>query len=82
VAKLTTQQRKDMGADEFALPGKRFPLNDKGHDEKALQLAPRSEKAGNISKAQEQHVEAEARSKLKAMGPAKRGNRPNKATVI
>lgn len=79
MAKLTTEQRKNLGQDEFALPGKRFPLNDKVHQEKALQLAPRSERAGNITPAQEKSIEAKARAKLRA---TQRGPRLNKGTVI
>lgn len=82
MAKLTATQRKKLGPGEFALPGRRFPINDKVHAEKALQLAPRSEKAGNISPAEEHEVQDEARAKLKAMGPAKRSPKVNRGSVI
>jgi hypothetical protein len=61
---INAAMRKKMPASEFALPGKRFPLSDKEHARKALQLAPRSVKAGNISKAQEAEIDAKARRKL------------------
>ena len=64
MARLTTEQRKSMSPSEYALPGKRFPLNDKTHEEKAIQLAPTSLHAGNISKAQEQEVIRKANAKL------------------
>lgn len=41
---------------DFALPGKHFPLNTPGRVKAAPGLAARSEKAGNITKAQEQKV--------------------------
>jgi hypothetical protein len=65
MAKLSTQQRKKMPAKEFALPGGRFPVNDKVHQEKAIQLAPRSLKAGNISASQEKSIVSKAKAKLK-----------------
>lgn len=67
MAVLTTQQRKAMPQGEYALPGKRFPLNDADHDEKALQLVGRSEAAGNISASQAATVKAKARAKLAAV---------------
>lgn len=65
MAKLTIAQKKRMPKSEFALPKtKGFPLNDKIHQEKAIQLAPRSYKAGNISKSTEQKIVAKAKAKL------------------
>lgn len=65
MARLSTKQRKAMKPSEFALPAKRaFPIEDKTHAEKALQLAPRARKAGNITAAQERTIEAKAKAKL------------------
>lgn len=64
MAALTTGERNKMSDDEFALPGHRFPLNDKKHDRLAISGATRSEHAGNISESQEEHIKAEAREKL------------------
>lgn len=62
--KLSTEARKKLPASSFAGPGRSFPVNDKEHARKALQLAPRSEHAGNISKATEEKIEARARGVL------------------
>lgn len=65
MAKLTSEQRKRMPKSKFAVPStKDFPLNDKEHDRKALQLAPKSYKAGNISKSKEEMIESKARKAL------------------
>lgn len=64
MAKLTTSQRDDMPASEFAGPGRGFPLSDPTHDRMAISGATRSERAGNISPTQAAQVKAEARSKL------------------
>lgn len=45
---------------EFAISGGRFPLNTTGRVKAAPGLAGRSEKAGNISKAQERTIDAKA----------------------
>lgn len=49
MAKLTTAARKALPSSDFALPGRRFPIEDKGHARAALsrasQFASPSEKA-------------------------------------
>jgi hypothetical protein len=37
MAKLTAKQRDNLKASQFALPGGRFPINDKAHAKAALQ---------------------------------------------
>ncbi len=64
MAKLSTEARNAMSSRVFALPGKHFPLNDRIHQEKALQLVGRSLKAGNNSPAQAATVRRKARAKL------------------
>jgi hypothetical protein len=64
LARLTTSKRNKLPAKEFAGPGRSFPINDKVHARKALQLAPRSQKAGNISPMQAALIERKARAKL------------------
>ncbi len=64
MARLTTEQRKKMKSSEFALSGRRFPVEDKTHAEKALQLVGRAQKAGNISASEAAKVRAAARKKL------------------
>lgn len=64
MAKLTAAARKALPKSDFALSKGRFPMPDRGHAVAAERLAPRSEKAGNISPAQEQEVITKAKRKL------------------
>jgi len=64
MAKLTTKARKALPSKDFAGPGRSFPVNDKVHAEKALQLVGRSVNAGNTSPAQAATIRAKARAKL------------------
>jgi hypothetical protein len=68
MAKLTTKARKNLPAVEFAGPNRSYPIPDKTHAESAERLAPRSEKAGNISHATEQRIVATAKAKLASSG--------------
>lgn len=61
---LTAAKRKDMPDKEFALAGKRFPVNDKEHARLAKSGASRAEHVGNISKATEEKIDAKADRKL------------------
>jgi hypothetical protein len=64
MAKLSTGQRAALPQSEFALPGRRFPLNDPNHDRAALSMAPRAYKAGSISLSQLGRIRAKAKSRL------------------
>lgn len=64
MARLSTIQRKKLPSSDFAGPGRSFPVNDAEHARKALQLLPRSEKAGNISPGAAAKVRARAHAKL------------------
>ena len=64
MADLTAGKRAGMPQSEFALPGKRFPMNDAEHDRLAIIGASRSEHAGNISASTADRIKAEARAKL------------------
>ena len=68
---LTTRRRKAMPQSDFALPGRRFPMNDATHARMAISGATRAERAGNITESQEERIQAAARKKLgiKAKGP-------------
>lgn len=61
---LTAQQRRNMSQSEFAGPDHSFPVNDKKHDRLAISGATRSYNAGNISKSEEEAIQAKARKKL------------------
>lgn len=49
MSKLTTKQRKNIPAKEFALPGRRYPIEDRSHAQnakaRASQFASPAEKA-------------------------------------
>lgn len=64
MAKLTTAERSKIPSSKFAGPGRSFPINDAEHARKAIQLAPRSVHAGNISQAVASRIVAKARKKL------------------
>ena len=64
MAPLSKKARDKLPARDFAGPDRSFPIEDKEHARKAKQLAPKSERAGNISRAQEERIEAKAEKKL------------------
>jgi len=64
MARLSTKERSSLPSSEFAGPGRSFPIPDKVHAEKAIQLAPRALHAGHITAAQEGRIVARARRKL------------------
>ena len=39
MTKLTTERRAEIPGKDFALPGRRFPLNDENHGRAALSMA-------------------------------------------
>jgi hypothetical protein len=61
---LTPARRHKMSPGEFALPGERFPLNDRTHEKLAIPGATRAERAGNITPGQEAMIKRKARAKL------------------
>lgn len=64
MAKLSSKTRAGMKDSEFALPGHRFPIEDRSHQEAALRDAPHALHAGTISKAEEELIERKARARL------------------
>jgi hypothetical protein len=68
MAKLTAAARKKIPTSKFAGPDRSFPIPDKVHAQKAVQLAPRSVKAGNITPAQAASIVAKAKRKLGKSG--------------
>jgi hypothetical protein len=60
VSRLTSRGRKRMKAKQFALPGRRFPINDASHARNALA------RAANLPPAERQKV----RRKVKARFPS------------
>lgn len=70
MAKLTTKQRKAMPASEYALPGKRYPVNDKNHAVAAKSRATQQVKAGNLTPAAKSMIDAKANRVLGKKGSA------------
>jgi hypothetical protein len=66
MAKLSTQARNSLPKSDFLGPGRSFPAPDAEHARKAIQLAPRSEHAGNISASEEKAIVAKAKARLRA----------------
>lgn len=64
MAKLTSKQRNNLPAVEFAGPKRSFPIPDKSHAIAAERLVGRSEKAGNISASEAATIKAKAKAKL------------------
>jgi hypothetical protein len=62
--KLSKEKRASLPKSDFLGPGRSFPGNDAEHLRKAIQLAPRSEHAGNISKATEERIVSAAKRRL------------------
>lgn len=71
MAKLTAAQRRKIPSKDFALPGGRYPINDKNHAKAALSRA-----AHNASPEQEAEIRRKVHQKYPSMG-VKRLNEGN-----
>ena len=75
--KLTSKERKDLPAKDFAGPGRSFPIPDKSHAEDAVRMASRSYNAGNITRHEKHQIVAKAQralnSRLGFPRPSSRG---------
>ena len=60
MAKLTEDQRDKLPDSAFALPGRKYPVEDKAHARNAKARAAQQVKAGNLSKADEKKIDAKA----------------------
>jgi hypothetical protein len=60
MARLTTQARKKLPSDKFALSGRRYPIEDKAHARDAKARASREQNAGRLSAADEAKVDRKA----------------------
>jgi hypothetical protein len=65
VAKLTAAERKQIPASKFALPGGRFPVEDRAHAANAKARATQGVKAGTLSAGQAATIRAKANKVLK-----------------
>lgn len=61
--KLTTSDRKSLPKQDFAGPGKSYPIPDEEHGRKAIQLGARSVSAGNLSPAEYEKIKARVKAK-------------------
>jgi len=71
MAKLTTAARKRLKPSDFALPGGRFPVEDKAHARDAKARASQSYNAGRLSATEKAKVDRKADAVLSKKG----GNR-------
>ena len=60
MAKLTTKARKRIPASKFALPGGRFPIEDRSHAANAKSRATQMVKRGKLTAAQAAEIRAKA----------------------
>jgi hypothetical protein len=60
VAKLTTKKRNALPASDFALPGRRYPVNDRAHAANAKARATQQVKKGKLSAAAAARIRAKA----------------------
>lgn len=76
MAKLSDAQRDKMPAKDFALPGGRYPVNDRTHAANAKARASQQYNKGNLSAPEKAKVDAAADKKLgKKADPKKVGAR-------
>jgi hypothetical protein len=64
MAKLTGGARKALPASDFAGPNRSYPVPDKSHAANAKARASQAVKAGRMSKAQEDRIDAKANKVL------------------
>lgn len=61
MGKLTAEDRKELPKKDFGEPGKRkYPMPDKSHAGNAKARATQAEKAGRMSKGEEEKIDAKA----------------------
>lgn len=64
MAKLSSKARKKIPASDFAGPNRSYPIENKSHARDAKARASEMEAKGNISKSQEETIDAKANVKL------------------
>ena len=65
---LTTARRKKLPSSEFALPGRRYPVEDKAHARDAKARASQAFNAGRLSAAEKSKVDHKADAVLHKKG--------------
>ena len=66
--RLTARDRHALPKKDFAGPGESYPIPDEEHGRKAVQLAPRGVKAGNISPSEASAIKAKVHAKFPSIG--------------
>lgn len=64
MSKLTAKSRDKIPASEFALPGRRYPIEDEAHARNAKARAAQQKKAGRLSAADKAKVDRKANAVL------------------
>jgi len=64
MSELTTEARKKIPAEKFALPGGRYPVEDKPHAANAKARASQMVKAGKLSVPEKKKIDAKANKVL------------------
>jgi hypothetical protein len=68
MSKLTTDARKKLPKSDFALPGGRYPVEDKAHARDAKARAAQGYKSGHLSAAEKAKVDKKADAVLAKKG--------------
>jgi len=68
MARLTTQERKKLPSDKFALSGRRYPIEDKAHARDAKARASQQYDKGRLSADQKAKVDRKADAVLRKKG--------------
>ena len=68
LSKLTTEARKKLPKSAFALPGGRYPVEDKAHARDAKARASQGYNSGNLSAAEKAKVDQKADAVLAKKG--------------
>ncbi len=72
MSKLTTSARKKLPASDFALPGGRYPVEDKAHARDAKARASQALHSGHLSVAEKAKVDRKANAVLARGGSQKK----------
>jgi len=68
MATVTTARRKNLPSSDFALPGRRYPVEDKAHARDAKARASQARNAGRLSAADKAKVDRKADAVLAKKG--------------
>jgi len=68
MATLTTARRKNLPSSDFALPGRRYPVEDKAHARDAKARASQAANAGRLSATEKAKVDRKADAVLQKKG--------------